>query len=44
MGRVRGAGSQRIFGIFGGSEKYKQSISEWLKNLDIENLGEFALD
>lgn len=29
---------------FGGPEKYKQSISEWLKNLDIENFREVAID
>jgi putative transposase len=30
--------------FFGGSEKYKKSISGWLKNLDIENFKDFALD
>lgn len=30
--------------FFGGPEKYKQSILEWLKSLNIENFKEFTLD
>ncbi len=30
--------------FFGGPEKYKQSILEWLKNLDIEDSKEFLLE
>ncbi len=30
--------------FFGRPEKYKQSILEWLKNLDLENFKECAMD